>query len=79
MTEWGGCKLPGCKDKPPNKTWLQIKCCWAFEKGTDETEEEKGMCKQEELEVLDKKLFDKRLEIEVSGKIPEEANSPAEK
>lgn len=36
------------------------------------------MCKQEELEVLDKKLLEKLLEIEVSGKIPE-ANSPAEK
>lgn len=37
------------------------------------------MCKQEELEVLDKNLFEKLLKIEVSGKIPEEANSPAEK
>lgn len=37
------------------------------------------MCKQEELEVSDKKLLEKLLEIEVSGKIPEEANSPAEK
>lgn len=37
------------------------------------------MCKQEELEVLDKKSSEKLPEIEVSGKIPEEANSPAEK